>query len=116
MRFMTVVIRKGEETAAADAAPGAEAVAKMMEHNKNLQKAGVLLGFDGLLPPSTGARVSTTEGKATVTDGPFAEAKEGYWRLLDHSGALAGRSDRMGQASTDGQHRDHRSAADSRNG
>jgi hypothetical protein len=82
MRFMMMVIPKGYETAAADAAPGAEAVAKMMEYNKNLQKAGVLLGFDGLLPPSTGARVSTTDGKATVTDGPFAEAKEaigGYW-------------------------------------
>ncbi len=84
MRFMMVVIPKGYETAAADAAPGAEAVAKMMEYNKNLQKAGVLLGFDGLLPPSTGARVSYTDGKATVTDGPFAEAKEvigGYWIL-----------------------------------
>jgi len=82
MRFMMMVIPKGYETAAADAAPGAEAVAKMMEHNKNLQKAGVLFGLDGLLPPSTGARVSTTDGKATVTDGPFAEAKEamgGYW-------------------------------------
>ena len=82
MRFMMVVIPKGYETAAADAAPGAEAVAKMMEYNKNLQKAGVLLGLDGLLPPSTGARVSFTGGKATVTDGPFVEAKEaigGYW-------------------------------------
>jgi hypothetical protein len=82
MRFMMVVIPKGYETAAADAAPGAEAVAKMMEYNKNLQKAGVLLGLDGLFPPSTGARVSYTDGKATVTDGPFAEAKEaigGYW-------------------------------------
>ena len=44
MRFMMVVIRKGFETAAADAAPGAEAVARMMEYNKSLQKAGVLLG------------------------------------------------------------------------
>jgi len=82
MRFMMIVIPKGYETAAADAAPGAEAVAKMMEYNKNLQKAGVLLGLDGLLPPSTGARVSYSDGKATVTDGPFAEAKEaigGYW-------------------------------------
>jgi hypothetical protein len=82
MRFMMVVIPKGYETAAADAAPSAEAVAKMMEYNKNLQKAGVLLGLDGLLPPSTGARVSYTDGKARVTDGPFAEAKEaigGYW-------------------------------------
>jgi hypothetical protein len=82
MRFMMVVIPKGYETAATDAVPGAEAVARMMEYNKSLQKAGVLLGLDGLFPPSTGARVSYTDGKATVTDGPFAEAKEaigGYW-------------------------------------
>jgi hypothetical protein len=54
----------------------------MMEYNKSLQKAGVLLALDGLLPPSAGARISYTDGKATVTDGPFAEAKEvvgGYW-------------------------------------
>ena len=82
MRFMMIVIPKGYETAAADAAPDAKAVTKMMEYNKSLQKAGVLLGLDGLFPPSTGARVSYTDGKATVTDGPFAEAKEaigGYW-------------------------------------
>jgi len=52
------VIRKGFETATADAAPGAEAVARMMEYNQSLQKAGALLGLDGLLPPSTGAGVS----------------------------------------------------------
>jgi hypothetical protein len=77
-----VVIRKGYETATADAAPGAEAVARMMEYNKGLQKAGVLLGLDGFFPPSTGARVSYQDGTATVTDRPFAEAKEaigGYW-------------------------------------
>jgi hypothetical protein len=54
----------------------------MMEYNKSLQKAGVLLALDGLFPPSTGARISYADGKATVTDGPFAEAKEvigGYW-------------------------------------
>jgi hypothetical protein len=82
MRFMMIVITKGDETAAADAAPSAEAVAKMMEYNKSLQKAGVLLALDGLPPPSTGVRVSYTDGKATVIDGPFAEAKEaigGYW-------------------------------------
>ena len=82
MRFMMVVIPKGYETAAPDAVPGAEAVGKMMEYNKSLQKAGVLLALDGLFPPSTGARISYADGKATVTDGPFAEAKEvigGYW-------------------------------------
>jgi hypothetical protein len=82
MRFMMIVIPKGYESAAPDAVPGAEAVGKMMEYNKALQKAGVLLALDGLLPPSTGARVSFSDGKAPVTDGPFSEAKEvigGYW-------------------------------------
>jgi hypothetical protein len=82
MRFMMIVIPKGYESAAPDAVPSAEAVGKMMEYNKSLQQAGVLLALDGLLPPSTGARVSFSDGKATVVDGPFAEAKEvigGYW-------------------------------------
>ena len=82
MRFMMIVIPKGYESAAPDARPGTEAVAKMAEYNKSLQKAGVLLSLDGLFPPSTGARVSYSDGKATVTDGPFSEAKEvigGYW-------------------------------------
>jgi hypothetical protein len=82
MRFMMIVIPKGYETAAADRTPDADAVANMMKYNKSLQKAGVLLGLDGLFPPSTGARVSYADGTAIVTDGPFAEAKEaigGYW-------------------------------------
>ena len=82
MRFMMIVIPKGYESAAPDAVPSVEAVAKMQEYNQSLQKAGVLLALDGLFPPSTGARVSYTDGKATVTDGPFADAKEvigGYW-------------------------------------
>jgi hypothetical protein len=82
MRFMMMVIPKGYESAAPNAVPTAEAVARMMEYNKALQKAGVLLAMDGLFPPSTGARLSYADGKATVTDGPFAEVKEvigGYW-------------------------------------
>lgn len=82
MRFMMMVIPKGYESAAPDTVPSAEAVAKMTGYNKALQRAGVLLALDGLFPPSTGARISYTDGKATVTDGPFAEAKEvigAYW-------------------------------------
>lgn len=82
MRFMMMVIPEGYGSAAPDATPSAEAVAKMMEYNRALQKAGVLLALDGLCPPSMGARISYTDGKATVTDGPFAESKEvigGYW-------------------------------------
>lgn len=82
MRFMMIVIPSGYETAASDAQPKLEDFTRMMEYNKSLEKAGILLGMDGLTPPSTGARVSFNDGKATVTDGPFAEAKEtigGYW-------------------------------------
>jgi hypothetical protein len=82
MRFMMIVIPKGYEKAAPDAVPNVEGFKKMMEFNKSLEKAGVLLALDGLTPPSAGARVSFSDGKASVTDGPFAEAKEvfgGYW-------------------------------------
>src|ERR1700761_3376181 len=92
MRFMLIVIPKGYESAAPDAVPNAEAVAKMMNYNKALQQAGVLLALDGLLPPSAGARITYTDGKATVTDGPFAEAKEvigGYWIIEVRSRAEA---------------------------
>src|SRR5579864_6504012 len=84
MRFMMLMIPKGYESAQPGAVPDARKVAAMMKYNEALQKAGVLLALDGLHPPSTGARVSFPGGKAKVTDGPFAEAKEvigGYWMI-----------------------------------
>lgn len=84
MRFMMLMIPKGYESAAPGTMPGAEAVAAMMKYNESLQKAGVLLAVDGLHPPSTGARVTFPDGRAQVSDGPFAEAKEvlgGYWMI-----------------------------------
>src|SRR5271169_2781356 len=79
---MMLMIPKGYESAAPGTMPDAKHVAEMMKYNESLQKAGVLLALDGLYPPSTGARVSFSGGKPTVTDGPFTEAKEvigGYW-------------------------------------
>ena len=64
--------------------PDPKPIAAMMKYNESLQQAGVLLALDGLHPPSMGARVSFPGGKPTVTDGPFAEAKEvlgGYWMI-----------------------------------
>src|SRR6202048_874517 len=84
MRFMMLMIPKGYEKAEAGTMPDAKAVAAMMKYNESLQKSGVLLALDGLHPPSMGARVSFSGGKAKVTDGPFTEAKEvivGYWMI-----------------------------------
>lgn len=84
MRFMLLMIPRGYATAAPGTLPDAAAVERMMVYNNQLQQAGVLLGLDGLHPPSMGARVSFEGGRPSVTDGPFAEAKEvlgGYWML-----------------------------------
>ncbi len=68
--------------------PSAEAVAAMSRYNEELRKAGMLLSLDGLHPPGEGVRVEFSGGETTVTDGPFAEAKEvvgGYWLIQARS-------------------------------
>lgn len=89
MRFMMLMIPGGYEAAEPDAVENLDpdAVEKMMKYNADLEEAGVLLDLNGLHPPSSGARVSFAGGEPTVTDGPFAEAKEvvgGYW-IIDVS-------------------------------
>lgn len=82
MRFMMMVKIPATVTGD-DYSPDAELVAAMTRYNEELTKAGVLLALDGLHPAEKGARVSFGGGgKPTVTDGPYAEAKEivgGYW-------------------------------------
>src|SRR5437763_694245 len=46
---------------------------KMIEEG---MKAGWLVATEGCLPSALGARVRKSEGKMTVTDGPFTESKE----------------------------------------
>jgi hypothetical protein len=82
MRFMMIMIPNIPDEA--DWGPSPEAVSAMSRYNEELTKAGILLGLDGLHPTSKGARVGFSGGKATVTDGPFTEAKEmigGYWLI-----------------------------------
>jgi len=81
---MLLMIPGGYADALPGAIPDAAAVAEMMKYNEDLGKAGVLLALDGLHPPSMGARVTFAGGKAAISDGPFAEAKEvvgGYWMI-----------------------------------
>ncbi len=84
MRFMMIMLPNIRNVEAANWTPDAEAVAAMGKYNEELTKAGVLLALDGLQSPEKGARVSFAGGTASVTDGPFAEAKEligGYWMI-----------------------------------
>ena len=62
--------------------PSTDELAAMGNFNEELVKAGVMLAGEGLHPSSRGVRVDFGGDKPTVTDGPFAEAKElvaGYW-------------------------------------
>ncbi len=48
-------------------------------------KAGVIVATGGLAPTAAGAKISLKDGKYTVLDGPFVEAKEivGGWALME---------------------------------
>jgi hypothetical protein len=56
--------------------PTQEEMAKMGELIEKSMKAGTLVATEGCLPSALGARVRKTNGKLSVTDGPFTEAKE----------------------------------------
>jgi hypothetical protein len=80
MRFIVMV--KATKESEAGILPSPELIEKMWKFNEELIKAGVMLAMDGLQPSSKGARVKFTQGKPTVTDGPFAETREligGFW-------------------------------------
>ena len=80
MRFMVIV--KANPESEAGVLPSADILASMTKFNQELVNAGVMLAGEGLQPSSKGARVKFDGKKRTVTDGPFAEAKEliaGFW-------------------------------------
>ena len=74
MRFM--IIRKADAETEAGAMPSEQLLADMLSYNEELVRAGVMLTGDGLRPSSEGARVTFKDGDVSITDGPFAEAKE----------------------------------------
>ena len=59
-----------------DEKPPQALYAAMAEFIDEYAKKGIFLDGAGLQPLAKGARVRLSKGKITVTDGPFAEAKE----------------------------------------
>lgn len=74
MRFL--VMHKSNEENEAGVPPSPELVENMSKLMEESARAGVLLAAEGVHPSSKGARLSFSGGRRTVTDGPFAEAKE----------------------------------------
>ena len=80
MRVMVII--KADKDSEAGILPSEQLLAEMGKYNEDLVKAGMMLAGEGLHPSSKGARVKFSDGKTTVIDGPFNEAKEliaGFW-------------------------------------
>jgi hypothetical protein len=60
-------------------------VAAYMAYTEALKAAGVLKGSNRLAPSGSATRVTSTDGKAQVLDGPYADTKEqlGGYYLID---------------------------------
>jgi hypothetical protein len=87
-----MVLVKANEESEAGVLPSAEILEEMGRFNEQMIKAGVMLAGEGLQATSKGARIAWRGGKKTVTDGPFAEAKElvaGFWIIQVKSKAEA---------------------------
>ena len=74
MRFMIIVKATGNSEAGV--MPPDEMFGVMADYHEQLAKAGALVDASGLQPSAKGWRVKYADGKCTVTDGPFTEAKE----------------------------------------
>jgi hypothetical protein len=74
VRFLT--IRKADAETEAGAPPSQAVVTAMVQYNGEMVDAGVMRSGDGLQPSAKGARVRFCAGRLTITDGPFAEARE----------------------------------------
>lgn len=74
MRFMIIV--KATQDSEAGVMPPQSLFDEMATYHEELAKAGVLLDASGLRPSEQGWRINWSGGRKTLTDGPFAEAKE----------------------------------------
>jgi hypothetical protein len=85
-----LILLRSDEGTEADRIPPQHMLDTLNAFNAEQAAAGRLLAGDGLMSSSLGARVRLAGGKASVIDGPFAEAKEliaGFWMI--RAGSMA---------------------------
>ncbi|WP_233278003.1 YciI family protein [Myxococcus stipitatus] len=82
MRFMLLL--KASRDTESELWPSEALVREMDRYNDELVRAGVLLDAAGLHPSASGARIDFSQGKRTVTHGPFSETQQliaGFWMI-----------------------------------
>lgn len=76
MRYLCLIYLNEQEM---DALPASDMHALNVGHlalNDSLRQSGHFIEAEALEPASTMATIHVRQGKASITDGPFAEAKE----------------------------------------
>ena len=83
MSYMLLIVEPSGQRAERDAEEGHRVYQRMLDYAQTLQSRGVLLGVNSLR--SEAARLELRDGRKSIVDGPFAEAKEfvGGYFLLD---------------------------------
>jgi len=85
MPYMLLIVEPAGQRQERTEAEGRAVYDRMLRFADELKEKGLLMGVESLASQSTAARVKVRGGKATVLDGPFAEAKEmiGGFFLVD---------------------------------
>lgn len=98
MNYLLLIYGNEAETAKLPPGDLKKVTDEYMEFTKSIVQAGQFKAGDRLKPASTASTVRVRNGKAAITDGPFAETREqlgGYYLIeaknLDEATAIAAR-------------------------
>ena len=85
MPYLLLMIEPVDQRQQRGVAAGRLVYDRMLAFAESLKARGVLRGVESLAAQSEGARVQVRQGRSSVVDGPFAEAKEmiGGFFLVD---------------------------------
>ena len=85
MQYMLLIMEPAGQRHERGEAVGRQLHERMLRFGDALRSRGVLVSSQSLRSDDTGVRVQVRDGKSTLIDGPFAEAKEmvGGFFLLD---------------------------------
>ena len=76
MAYMLLIVEPTGQRAERGVEAGEQVYQRMLRYTDALKARGVLLASDSLASTAKGVRLQVREGRRTLIDGPFAEAKE----------------------------------------
>ena len=76
MSYMLMILEPREQRTERGLAAGKQVYAQMLGFAENLKKRGLLIAVESLANDSQAVRVKVRDGRQSLVDGPFAEAKE----------------------------------------